>query len=514
MISILSTFLKLIKVKYTASYLHKLAHTHPNKNNMLGLKQALEMYGIKTEGVKYDDKPLAELVFPCILHISGGFVVGKDLENDTITYIYEDTEVKKGVEDFCHIWTGHALLPTDSLSSAIEPNYASNRKAEITKLIGKTLLWILPVFIWGMIFFSSLLNISFYSCIDTILEWIGLLLCYFLMEKQIFRKSNYGDKVCSAFHLNNCNDVLFSDKAKVGILSWSEIGFGYFAARLICRIIIPEAQLALALIGWISMLYGIWSLWQQLKVLHNFCLLCTLVQVVVWTIGVMDMCAITHGVSDFYSFVFDFILVESIIVLSILFTHVVASYYNSEKERMDALWKLNSFKADEDVFLAKLHKQEHYETSEEDSHVVFGNKDSRMHITILSNPHCNPCARMHQRVDELLKSHGDKLCVQYIFTSFNKELEESSRFLIASYLQLDIQTSQSVFHQWFDGEKDNAKEYMEQVTVNTKSQDVEIELAMHKNWGNMTGLRATPTILVNGYLLPDGYEIEDLPFLI
>ena len=87
MISILSTFLKLIKVKYTASYLHKLAQTHPNKNNMLGLKQALEMYGIKTEGVKYDDKPLAELVFPCILHISGGFVVGKDLENDTIISI-------------------------------------------------------------------------------------------------------------------------------------------------------------------------------------------------------------------------------------------------------------------------------------------------------------------------------------------------------------------------------------------------------------------------------------------
>ena len=514
MISILSTFLKLIKVKYTASYLHKLAHTHPNKNNMLGLKQALEMYGIKTEGVKYDDKPLAELVFPCILHISGGFVVGKDLENDTITYIYEDTEVKKGVEDFCHIWTGHALLPTDSLSSAIEPNYASNRKAEITKLIGKTLLWILPVFIWGMIFFSSLLNISFYSCIDTILEWIGLLLCYFLMEKQIFRKSNYGDKVCSAFHLNNCNDVLFSDKAKVGILSWSEIGFGYFAARLICRIIIPEAQLALALIGWISMLYGIWSLWQQLKVLHNFCLLCTLVQVVVWTIGVMDMCAITHGVSDYYSFVFDFILVESIIVLSILFTHVVASYYNSEKERMDALWKLNSFKADEDVFLAKLHKQEHYETSEEDSHVVFGNKDSRMHITILSNPHCNPCAKMHKRVESLLKSCGDKLCVQYIFTSFNEDLEESNRFLIASYLQLDTIMSQTIFQQWFDGEKDNAKDYISIIPVDVRVKETEEEMKRHRQWCKKTGITATPTILVNGYLLTDGYEIEDLPFLI
>lgn len=514
MISILSTFLKLIKVKYTESYLHKLAQTHPNKNNMLGLKQVLDVYGIETEGVKYDDKLLAELVFPCILHISGGFVVGKDLENDTITYIYEDTEVKKGVEDFCHIWTGHALLPTGDFSTAIEPNYASNRKAEVIKLTGKTLLWILPVFIWGMIFFSSLLNISFYSCIDTILEWIGLLLCYFLMEKQIFRKSNYGDKVCSAFHLNNCNDVLFSDKAKVGILSWSEIGFGYFAARLICRIIIPEAQLALALIGWISMLYGIWSLWQQLKVLHNFCLLCTLVQVVVWTIGVMDMCAITHGVSDFYSFVFDFILVESIIVLSILFTHVVASYYNSEKERMDAVWKLNSFKADEDVFLVKLHQQEHYETSEEDSHVVFGNKDSKIHITILSNPHCNPCAKMHKRVESLLESYGDKLCVQYIFTSFNEELEESCRFLIASYLQLDTIMSQTILHQWFDGEKDNAKDYISIIPVDIRVKETEEELEKHWQWRTRTGITATPTILVNGYLLPDGYEIEDLPFLI
>lgn len=514
MISILSTFLKLIKVKYTESYLHKLAQTHPNKNNMLGLKQVLYVYGIETEGVKYDDKLLAELVFPCILHISGGFVVGKDLENDTITYIYEDTEVKKGVEDFCHIWTGHALLPTGDFSTAIEPNYASNRKAEVIKLTGKTLLWILPVFIWGMIFFSSLLNISFYSCIDTILEWIGLLLCYFLMEKQIFRKSNYGDKVCSAFHLNNCNDVLFSDKAKVGILSWSEIGFGYFAARLICRIIIPEAQLALALIGWISMLYGIWSLWQQLKVLHKFCLLCTLVQVVVWIIGVMDMCVITHGVSDFYSFVFDFILVESIIVLSILFTHMVASYYNSEKERMDALWKLNSFKADEDVFLAKLHKQEHYETSEEDSHVIFGNKDSRMHITILSNPHCNPCAKMHKRVESLLKSCGDKLCVQYILTSFNEDLEESNRFLIASYLQLDTIMSQTIFQQWFDGEKDNAKDYISIIPVDVRVKETEEEMKRHRQWCKKTGITATPTILVNGYLLTDGYEIEDLPFLI
>ena len=137
-----------------------------------------------------------------------------------------------------------------------------------------------------------------------------------------------------------------------------------------------------------------------------------------------------------------------------------------------------------------------------------------MRITILSNPHCNPCAKMHKRVESLLKDHGDKLCVQYIFTSFNEELEESNRFLIASYLQQDTQTAQTVFQQWFDGEKDNAKDYISTITLDLFIKETEMEMKRHRQWRNRAGITATPTILVNGYLLPDGYEIEDLPFLI
>ena len=64
--SLLSTFLSIAKVKYTESYLNKIAQTHPNRNNMLGIKQVLDVYGIETEGVKYEDKLNAELVFPCL----------------------------------------------------------------------------------------------------------------------------------------------------------------------------------------------------------------------------------------------------------------------------------------------------------------------------------------------------------------------------------------------------------------------------------------------------------------
>ena len=506
--SLLSAFLSIAKVKYTKAYLNKIAQTHPNRNNMLGIKQVLDVYGIETEGVKYEDKLNAELVFPCILHISGDFVVAKDLRDDTITYVYKGKEVSKSEDEFCNIWTGYALLPTGNFTTATEPNYVSNRKEEMQGTFGRAFTFALPIFIWVIMFVRHLSKYSVAIGLECALEWTGLLLCYFLMEKQLFKKSSYGDKVCSAFHLNNCNDVLFSAKAKIGILSWSEIGFGYFIARLIYRIIIPEGQVALALIGWMAMLYGIWSLWQQLKVLHNFCLLCTLVQVVVWIIGIVDICIYSND--SFRLTITDILVLGAIIILSIISTHAVTSYYNNENERKNVLWKFNSLKADSDVFFAKLQKGEYYETTEQDSHILWGNKDAKLRITILSNPHCNPCARMHKRIEALLKTHGDRLCVQYIFTSFNKDLEESSRFLIASYLQLDTQTTLTVFQQWFDGEKDNAQEFMNKIPVDISSQDVGAELEKHNAWCERSLLTSTPTILLNGHILPNAYTIEDI----
>jgi protein-disulfide isomerase len=41
---------------------------------------------------------------------------------------------------------------------------------------------------------------------------------------------------------------------------------------------------------------------------------------------------------------------------------------------------------------------------------------------------------------------------------------------------------------------------------------IEAEFQEHENWKAKTQLRATPTILVNGYKLPDNYKIEDLRY--
>ena len=41
---------------------------------------------------------------------------------------------------------------------------------------------------------------------------------------------------------------------------------------------------------------------------------------------------------------------------------------------------------------------------------------------------------------------------------------------------------------------------------------IEVEFLKHETWKKKTQLRETPTVLINGYKLPESYKIEDLRF--
>ena len=152
-------------------------------------------------------------------------------------------------------------------------------------------------------------------------------------------------------------------------------------------------------------------------------------------------------------------------------------------------------------------------TSLDDSCVLFGNPNSQLRITILSNPHCNPCARMHKRVERLLKISGNEVCVQYVFSSFNDQLEDSSRYLIACYMNESKQNALRQFARWYSKDKFDYKNVIRKNQVNIHSPKVESEMNKHKACCMRTSLIETPTILVNGHKLPKEYKLEELALL-
>jgi len=118
---------------------------------------------------------------------------------------------------------------------------------------------------------------------------------------------------------------------------------------------------------------------------------------------------------------------------------------------------------------------------------------------------------MHKRVNDLLNKNGN-LCVQYVFSSFNKELDISNKFLIGIYQQNNGET-RLIYDKWFEKGKYNKETFFQKYSVKLDEASVNKEFELHEQWKEKSGLRATPTILINGYKLPENFKIEDMQFL-
>jgi hypothetical protein len=205
-------------------------------------------------------------------------------------------------------------------------------------------------------------------------------------------------------------------------------------------------------------------------------------------------------------------VVLSIFAITILLINTLAPRLAKGRQISYLKQELNSLKADEDIFLSFLKKQPHYEVSRDDSVILFGNPDAKLFITILSNPYCNPCAAMHRRIEKFLKDVGGQVCIQYILSSFGEDLEGVNKHLLAVGLEKDSEKTMSVFSGWFKKGKPEGEKCFEPLGTRIANPAVEAEFAKHRAWRERTGIRATPTLLVDGWQLPENYRLEHLRY--
>lgn len=505
--TILENCLDALDISYTKRFTRNLFEEHPHKNNMYGLKKMLDVYGVNTLGVYVEKKKLSELNFPCILHTHGDFVIGLSCDANTIKFLQHGKETTLTHDVFSKTWTGNALV-VQKTTNATEPDYKEHQRDELisfVKAYSIPVMLVLAVII-GLV--GNWESINIFEIIRILLSCSGIFVCAMLMEKQLYGESRYGDRVCSLFHHADCSSVLDGPMAKVFGISWSEIGLGYFAANILLLVLIPSSSEFVTVINWIAMLYGIWSIYYQWCVAKSWCVLCIIVQTIIWAMGII-------AAMPYFTTPFMFSLIYSlqsciVFTISIVAVHQYASAFTTEKECVHAVQRYRALKANGDVAKALIEKSEYHETTLSDSSIIFGNPNAKIRLTILSNPHCNPCARMHKRVERLLSMKEKEICVQYIFSSFNETLEDSSRYLIYCYISNHIDEALRKLASWYAKDKFDYERILKNNVEHLHTEEIENEMEKHRNWRNRTSITATPTILVNGHILPKEYEVEDL----
>jgi hypothetical protein len=120
---------------------------------------------------------------------------------------------------------------------------------------------------------------------------------------------------------------------------------------------------------------------------------------------------------------------------------------------------------------------------------------------------------MHKKVDDLIKEMKDIICVQYIFSAFH-DLKISNYFL--AYIYMKNQQAEAIFNKWFKSGKFSKIDFFAEYGFDPENiaDEIKSEIVLHDNWIDRTKLDETPTILVNGYKLPDIYNFEDLRYVI
>lgn len=509
--NILTLFLKELNIKHTDSFSSTLFEEHPYKYSLFGLSKMLSAYHIPNSGIKFKDKDVSKLDAPFIAHTGNDFVVVREIDSQTIDYFWNGKPMRSSIESFNKMWSGIVLVAEPDEQS-IEPDYRKHRWQEILRTLQKSALWMLLSIGVLMLCVCQHLFLSLGLIMAFILNFLGIYIGCLLLMKQYHVESEYADRICSLFHQNDCNNVLESDAAKIGgLFSWSEIGLGYFISNMILIIGFPSLIPYLALVNICALPYTFWSVWYQYKVARQWCILCLIVQLLLWLLFFVH---ISMGHVQLPDMMITHLLIVGIVYLfPPLLINIVSATISKADKLQSVMQELNSLKNANEVFLALLKNQQHYEVSSFTSRIIFGNPKAELAITILTNPHCEPCAKMHKRVDRLLETAGNKLYVQYLFSSFSDELLDSNRFLISAYLHNYAEEAMRVYTDWFEKGKYNPEKYFEKFGFPADKAEVEAEMEKHNHWRRENHLSATPTILINGYQLPDKYKIEDLNFL-
>ena len=460
-------------------------------------------------GAKTKRKTFQILSPPFIAHAIGDFVLVDKIKGNSVRYEWRGKETKVAREEFIDSWSGVALL-AETDEASIEPNYKNNNRQEQIRVVQKTLLSAAVVFLMGTLFLIQKLYTNWGITAALFVNLFGVYISYLLVLKQLHVQSNYADKICSLFKQSDCNNILESAAAKLfGVIGWSEIGLGYFTSNTLLLLFTPQLISYYTIINLCTLPYTVWSIWYQKFKAKQWCPLCLMVQLTLWSI---------FGINLFASFIMlpelslsTILQIGCIYLIPFLTISLIIPKLAEGNKLEEITQDVNSIKANEEIFTTLLHKQSHYEVSKETSSVFLGNQDSKLLVTVLTNPHCNPCSRMHERIEKLLKQ-APNLGIQYIFSSFAEEFESSGLLLTAIYLNEGKEKAQRIFSEWYESGKLQKEEFFRKYLEDLENPVVNAEYAKHKTWCKQTKIGATPTILVNGYQLPSFYKIENLKY--
>lgn len=519
-VAVVNQLLQSLQVKVSKTTISENLQDHPEFPSLLAISDCLTEWHLPNQAyqIAKEDYDPSDLEFPFIAHskASGGlFMLVHEINNGNIIYS-DDKNSRTSIteEEFLKRWSGVALHATTS-----EKSGESNYQGMVWKEIFNSLK--LPVFLLLTVALI-LLSINYQTttigfALATALKLAGITVGVLLLMHSIDANNPLIQNLCSLGNKNNCNAILKSDAAKVtSWLSWSEVGFYYFTGSLLALLMVPTT---LPLLVWLNVLalpYTVYSIGYQYKQ-KNWCVLCCTVQAILW---LEFICNITLNNAAFSLSTLSLSL-PTLALFAIAFLMPVVTWsllkpFLLKTAQFKPLkQQLKKFKYNSELFNQVLTSQPRFAVPDDLMPVVLGNPNAETTITMVSNPFCGPCAKAHEILDQWI-SVRDDIKLKVIFTTADHDNDERTKVArhVAALSRLnDAKLLENALNDWYKQSTKKYETWAEKYPISFNG-EMNSVTEKQKEWCAMAEIAVTPTILVNGYKLPEPYRLEDIKYLL
>lgn len=532
-----STLLHTINIPATWSHIETMLFNHPDFPSLLAISEALREWGVESEGLEGGVENLTADHFPSIVLLKSNlFAVLLEKRGEMLRY-FDPSEGEKevGKDEFAALWSG-VLLRVKKAEGAMEPEYQKHRSAEMRKWLCR---WALGL---GSVLFALVAILQALIVVPNRILLAGLLAVNFLglivsavMVTPYLTGPDLMKRICPVRKKVNCLRVMSSPAGKILGIPMADIGLVFFSGcflTLMFSAFSPHPEPAwnwIALIDLLALPYTIFSVFYQAFVMRTWCMMCLLVQFLLW--AEFAICAFSKmiGFERISSVLPPFVVVTGFALP--LFSWLAIRPMIPRSHRFD--WQTSQMvrmRRNPEYIRFLLSKQERFEMARADHELELGSQDAPIVLTMVVNPLCNPCKQALAQLEKLIAASRGKIktVIRFLVRNRNDNLTEREEAmdydigLAVTALALSGKTGEarSAFLEWFR-EEGNFNQvrfaaWREKYGgVDAGAQGLaDDRLTAQRNWATDAGVRGTPTFFLNDIQFPPEIALEDIRYFL
>lgn len=504
--SVLYHYLRALSVKVSRSTVHRLLDT-PVGSSMRGISDALDALHIKNEVYQLPPSPdyfvQVDTPFITMLQVDKNPFCLVTKKDDFIVE-FSSSEGRKRrmeVDTFLKKWTGTILLSETTGQTLSDSLY-------IWKNIGHFFLKykaVIAIFLMIFLGIFTALRQEYPQELTTYSGVLGagILISVAILYKELFN-DNFLESFCHIGKMVDCNKVLHSKGASIAGIGLGELSLFYFTTLFLFCILCPADFYGVASLCCAAALcFTLYSVVYQMFIIHKGCMLCMLVNVIVWISA-----AILYGNSH------NSVLHIPLSALSTLAATAcicliagtsMKALYKDQKEKIVLQQRMAGL-LNPKVFQSLLPLEAHIERPVAKNVALTNQKGNCDRLMVVTNPNCGNCAKIHPLIEELSSTVPmSMILLTFPNDSLGKQVAQT---IITAYLTEGWQKAMTLLAEWYrDRQISEADKYPptpEAARIWREQQEYCLQ----------QGIDKTPVTIVAGHYIPEVYRLSELRYVL